>query len=158
MLRYSVVVCGCDVARFVDLICGGFRFNSFHNTRKTSTRRTQRCSCKEASVSVRCFRLVCRAQHHNNFASVSWLELIFFGVAVVEQNPPIERVIKLGCVPRLVSFLPNNANPKLQFEAAWALTNIASGNSDQTMVLLQFVCLFAVPRERERERERVSSH
>mgnify|MGYP002386371539 CR=1 FL=1 len=56
-----------------------------------------------------------------------------------EQNPPIERVIKLGCVPRLVSFLPQAGNPKLQFEAAWALTNIASGNSDQTMVLLQFV-------------------
>jgi len=62
-----------------------------------------------------------------------------------EQNPPIERVIKLGCVPRLVSFLPQAGNPKLQFEAAWALTNIASGNSDQTMVLLQFVRPIPIP-------------
>ena len=47
----------------------------------------------------------------------------------------------MGLVPVFVDFLNNNSNPKLQFEAAWVLTNICSGNSDQVSFLLKkFVC------------------
>ncbi len=51
-----------------------------------------------------------------------------------ERNPPIDSLIDAGIVPRLVQLLGLPDNPKLQFEAAWALTNIASGNSRQTTV------------------------
>lgn len=52
-----------------------------------------------------------------------------------ENNPPIDLVIQLGVIPRLVEFMHDHPD-MLQLEAAWALTNIASGNSEQTRVVV----------------------
>ncbi|KAL3668431.1 hypothetical protein V7S43_006518 [Phytophthora oleae] len=55
----------------------------------------------------------------------------------LETNPPIQEVIDLGVVPLLVVFLTQHDRPEMQFEAAWALTNIASGTTEHTEVVIK---------------------
>ncbi|XP_059080925.1 importin subunit alpha-3-like [Tigriopus californicus] len=54
-----------------------------------------------------------------------------------DRNPPIDALIKSGILPVLVTCLSSHDNASLQFEAAWALTNIASGTSQQTQAVVQ---------------------
>ncbi|KAK3769939.1 hypothetical protein RRG08_048149 [Elysia crispata] len=53
-----------------------------------------------------------------------------------DRNPPIDDLITSGILPILVNCLSREDNPSLQFEAAWALTNIASGTSAQTQAVV----------------------
>lgn len=54
----------------------------------------------------------------------------------VEKNPPIQQVIDTGVVPKLISLLGCVQNETLQFEAAWTLTNIASGTTEHTQHII----------------------
>lgn len=70
-----------------------------------------------------------------------------------DRNPPIDALISSGILPILVKCLECHDNSALQFEAAWALTNIASGTSIQTNKVVQagavplFLQLLASPQQ-----------
>ena len=53
----------------------------------------------------------------------------------VERKPPVEEVLAQGLLPLLLGFLAREGTPcELQFEAAWALTNIASTDHTRKLV------------------------
>uniref|UniRef100_A0A3P9MFI9 Importin subunit alpha n=1 Tax=Oryzias latipes TaxID=8090 RepID=A0A3P9MFI9_ORYLA len=52
-------------------------------------------------------------------------------------DPPLKEIIDAGLLSRFVSFLSMDDEPTLQFEAAWVLTNVASGTSWQTQQVVE---------------------
>lgn len=74
-----------------------------------------------------------------------------------QRNPPIKEFIDSRLVPVFVVMLERYDNPSIQFEAAWVLTNIASGSSDETKVVVdagavpRFVSLLSSPHAQVRE-------
>lgn len=58
----------------------------------------------------------------------------FRKIMSVENNPPVHEVLNSGALPYLIHMLSLVDDEKVQFEAAWALTNIASTDQTSTIV------------------------
>lgn len=58
----------------------------------------------------------------------------------VEVDPPIQQIIDAGVVAHLIAWLQRTDFSQLQFEAAWTLTNIASGTHQHCHSILEKGC------------------
>lgn len=75
----------------------------------------------------------CKSGDYNReFASTK----LFRQMLSVVHSPPIQQIIQFGIVPKFVEFLQRQDQKNLVFEAAWVLTNIASGNKEQTQLII----------------------
>lgn len=74
----------------------------------------------------------------------------------VTYNPPVKEVVDAGALPYLVELLMRTDNFSLQFEAAWALTNVASTSftasvADQPHAIQHLINLLRSPSAEVRE-------
>ena len=53
------------------------------------------------------------------------------------NNPPFQQTVDKKLIPTLLQFSQNYDSPKLQFEAIWCLTNLASSESRFVMPLVE---------------------
>ncbi|KAK0529240.1 Importin subunit alpha-1 [Tilletia horrida] len=97
-----------------------------------------------------------QAIHSNSVDEQLQATMSFRKLLSKEKNPPIDKVIECNVVDTFVQFL-SSPHAMLQFEAAWALTNIASGTAKHTQVVIQsgavphFVALLSSETEDVRE-------
>jgi len=52
------------------------------------------------------------------------------------DGPPIQPIIDANIVPRMIEFMRMEEEPQMQVEAAWVLTNVASGTTAQTQIVM----------------------
>ena len=55
----------------------------------------------------------------------------------VKEQAPIDQIVQSNVTPILIQCMMQTENPALQFEASWALSNIAAGSKDDTLHVLQ---------------------
>lgn len=81
------------------------------------------------------------AKHAHNIlrgtAQEAYISTTMIRKVLSAADPPIQAVVDTGIVPRLATLLSMDDAPNLQYEAAWALTNVASGNQAQTRAVIE---------------------
>ncbi|EGG22176.1 putative importin subunit alpha A [Cavenderia fasciculata] len=113
---------------------------------------------KTIEVKLKALPELTAALNSNDQAIVFSALVQFRKLLCLEKNPPIDEVISCGVIPRFNQLLSNSGGyTKVQFEAAWALTNIVSGSNNQTEAVVSsgsipiFISLLASSSEEVQE-------
>ena len=68
-------------------------------------------------------------------ADLAWQYFGVIGLRKVlcnEKSPPIDHILDSGVVPKLIEIMRTSKELEIQLDAAWSLTNLCSGTSEQT--------------------------
>jgi importin subunit alpha-1 len=95
-----------------------------------------RTQAPELAQKFRTFPAVVEGLNHNSLSVQIESVIHIRKLLAIENNPPIQEIVDCNVIPRLIQFLTQTQNPTLQFEAAWAITNIASGTTGHTKALV----------------------
>lgn len=83
------------------------------------------------------FILLCKMIHYDDDIATKLLACVGLRKLLsIEVNPPIQAVIDANLIPVFIQLL-HHTIPKFQFEAAWCLTNIATGTTDNVHNLIE---------------------
>jgi len=88
--------------------------------------------CLKSTYSFYEFNEIIRSLYSNNRFKQHFGVIGLRKLLSIEHNPPIQKVIEAGVIPRFIEFMQRDDEPHLQTEATWAMTNIASGSTEQT--------------------------
>ncbi|TMS15526.1 E3 ubiquitin-protein ligase SMURF2 [Larimichthys crocea] len=127
----------------------GVRLNKFKNKGKDANERTQNCQAARQWTVEEILAGV------NSGNAESQLQATQAARKLLSRDkcPPIDQMISVGLIPKFVAFLGLIDCPPIQFEASWALTNIASGTTDQTAAVVEggaipaFIALVTSPHQ-----------
>ena len=65
----------------------------------------------------------------------------FRKILSLEHSPPIQELIDAGILSYLIEWIQKFDFPQLQYESAWAITNIASGTHQHCQVIVEKGCV-----------------
>lgn len=87
---------------------------------------------------------------HGGLADAAWLVELAVSLSASPSNirdsccpthPHSPHTSQAGLVGPLIDLLQHDPDSRMQFEAAWAITNIASGTAEQTAVVIEGGCI-----------------
>lgn len=59
---------------------------------------------------------------------------VILRITIIGTDLPLDLIIQQNCIPALVEGI-KCGRPKIQFECAWILNNIATGNEEQVIII-----------------------
>ena len=92
--------------------------------------------CNKTKYTIENFFDLIQLIYSDNDFNVLFAVVGFRKMMSLLKNPPVQSVIDANLLPLFLNLLTRKDIPRIQFEALWTLTNIASGKEDYVSALL----------------------